>query len=193
MQSSAPSDSKPSRRWHALALAAALSTTPGCDSEPMSADTAEDSETSSTGEVEPFDHANCHAGAVEASLEIGDGAGGFSPATEVDLVYGPQGGYHIVVGLKLEGFEATSPLEARLEGRIDGVRLGSGSLSIGLQCDETEQALLASGLLLVWDATPEQVGNRDVEVFVRVTNGDGDAIENVTMLYVNDPNGASTE
>ncbi len=181
------------RLAHALTVTAAMAlSVPGCDdgaAGPMLQDTGDDS--TSTGEP-PYDSPACHAGEAP-SLEIGDGSGTFVPATELDLVYGPQGGHHIVIGLKLTDFEPSSPIEARLEGRVDGALRGSGSVSIGLQCSESEDALIASGLLLIWDAPPEEVSERDVEVFVRVTNGDGESVENTTTLYVHDNGPGETE
>ena len=117
------------------------------------------------------------------ALEIGDGEVGFVPATEVELVHGPQGGEHITLGLKLTGFEATAPLSASVEGRVDGERMGSVQVALTTECSLEHEALIAAGVRLIWDSTAE-VANRDVEVLARVTNGDGETLEATTTLFV---------
>src|SRR5690606_16727858 len=91
-----------------LALAVA-----GCDGAegPVTTTTEDGGTDTSTGEPEPPPPA-CLPGDETPTLELGNGEAGFMDSDAVTLVYGPQGGYHIVLGLRATYLDASASLSA---------------------------------------------------------------------------------
>lgn len=157
---------------------ATLISGPGCgDDGGASLDTIEAGDEESTGMDDPTP-AGCLPGCGPATLEIGDGSAGFQLADRVQLVAGPQGGYHIVLGLRATHIDASGDLATTFTGSIDGTPHGSESPSITLRCNPGTAALETSGILLIWDAdvAPEDIGGKTATVDVELTDASGSTL-----------------
>jgi hypothetical protein len=110
-----------------------------------------------------------------ASLMLGNGEAGFLDSDAVELVYGPQGGYHIVLGLRATFIDATGELSATINGTVDGQVLGTCSPSLTMSCNSSTRSLETSGILLIWDpgVLPEDIEGKTATVEVTLTDAAG--------------------
>lgn len=137
---------------------------------------SEEASTTSSGDVDttsgpdPIDL--CALGG-EPMLEIGHGNAIFEPfdAYPAELIAGPQGGYHILIGVRGRHLDGSDTAVARLSGSIDGISLGFSAPYADLVC--TPSGLEATNLLLVWDSTPGFLEGRTARVQVELTDTAG--------------------
>ena len=121
---------------------------------------------SATGEDSDGDSDPCMPGG-SPSVELGFGELAFEVLDEdapVELVYGPQGGYHVTMAIQGRYFDSEDFWEVQLSGWIDGVLVGYTAPYGAPRCNTAVGVLEATGLLLVWDAEPEDLHGRVAEV-----------------------------
>jgi hypothetical protein len=132
----------------------------------------------------------CLAG-PDPSLSLGHGELGYlaldSGPTLAELIHGPQGGYHINIGLEATGLDASLPWEAHLEGWIDGTLVGETYPWATMRCNRAADTLQAWGLLLVWDAEPEALHGETTLVEATIVDAAGTQLRATAEYLISDP------
>ncbi|MCB9681326.1 MAG: hypothetical protein H6733_07610 [Alphaproteobacteria bacterium] len=132
----------------------------------------------------------CAADDVAPAIELGVGENAFVAATEGEdatLVHGPQGGFHLNLSLALDGLGAQERLPVVLTGVVDGVQLAYAAPYVTFLCDRDAGRGVAWGLRLIFDAQPEDLAERDVQVTATLDPGDGTSLADTLALHIVDP------
>ena len=96
-------------------------------------------------------------------MEFEDG-----PATPVELIHGPQGGYHSTIAVRAQHMKPDHAYVINLVGTIDGVELGGGTPLSEFRCNHRVEAQEFTGGLLIWDAEPEELHAKRATVNIHV-------------------------
>ena len=95
------------------------------------------------------------------TLTVGHGEHDFMPLlgidTRVELIHGPQGGFHTNIALQAQYIDPTSSYRLLLEGTVGGDSLGYTVPLVEFDCVEDGTRLESTGSFLIWDAQPEQL------------------------------------
>jgi hypothetical protein len=122
--------------------------------------TAKDSDTFDLGDP-------CEPGS-EPQIEIGHGELRFDSIddgdTQVELIHGPQGGYHSNIAIRASYIDPESSYKLELTGTIDDTVMGETVPWISFRCSRVANALQSTGSLLIWDAEPEDLHGRVAHV-----------------------------
>ena len=108
------------------------------------------------------------------TLEIGSGSESFRPlgrAGELELVHGPQNGYHVDVGLRATGLEIGSFIEGHLIGWLGGEIRAEVAPWLDLECRRGGQVGL--GVRLVYEVDPEDLVGRKTRIDAEIIDGRG--------------------
>lgn len=127
----------------------------------------------------------------DPELVIGVGEAGYEPLVEgdpVELVHGPQGGYHVTLALAGRFLDASDKWALTMSGTVDGELWGQTVPYADARCNEDEGRLEAWNLLLIWDdgIPPEQLDGQYAEVEVAVVDAAGTEITATTALTIDD-------
>jgi hypothetical protein len=125
----------------------------------------------------------------EPTLAIGGGVSRFEPLREGDtleLVHGPQGGYHVEIGLRATGLAADDLLSGKLEGWIGDRRLAEVAPWFDFRCNPGV-GQDSWGTLLVYAAQPEDLDGQPTTVVARVIDSRGVEVEAELDLVIEDP------
>lgn len=142
------------------------------------------------GAEEPAETEDCPLDAP-ASLEIGvgnaswvsiDDAGG-----EATLVHGPQGGYHLELGLRAEGLDVSDLASAVVRGSVGGVELAASNTWVQFRCNPATQTADAWNVRLIYEAQPQDLDGRSTEVTATVLDVAGNGFEAAATLTIVDP------
>lgn len=128
----------------------------------------------------------CQLGA-EPTLEIGLGIGEYAPVPdggELPLVHGPQGGYHLEIGLQATHIDASTLVTGHLEGTIDGRRYAEIDPWLDFRCGD--DALSSWGTRLIYDAEPEFLDGKTTTVAAEVTDLEGTTIRTEATFVIRD-------
>lgn len=133
----------------------------------------------------------CLAGR-EPSLELGTGERGYVPLDEVDnsleLIHGPQGGFHLLVGLQARHIATERDLEGSITGRIDGAVIATSEPFVTFRCNGPLDALQAWNILLIYDAQPEDLDGKQTFIEAELVDADGETLRATTEVAIYDPN-----
>ncbi|MEZ5397890.1 MAG: hypothetical protein R2724_34700 [Bryobacterales bacterium] len=128
------------------------------------------------GEADPC--APCASRRCEPGLAIGDGTDGYAPIAdggEVVLVHGPQGGFHVEVGLLATHLDVSTLVTGHLAATVDGEELARVDPWLDFQCGA--DGLEAVGARLVYAGTPETLVGRRTRITARVVDLAGTVVE----------------
>lgn len=126
----------------------------------------------------------------DPTLEIGIGVGGYTAVDngEFPLVHGPQGGYHLEIGLRATHIDGSDLVTGHLDGLIDGERYATIDPWLDFRCEEAEGALVSWGTRLIYDATPEFLDGKLTDVSAEVTDLAGTTVSaSATFTIRDDP------
>lgn len=123
-----------------------------------------------------------HIGTGELAYQALDGDG-----DPIELVHGPQGGFHVVLALEAEGAEATDEWVAEMRGYLDEVQLARAVPYVAMQCNPETDTLQAWGFLLVWDAQPEELDGQRVLIEVDTEDSRGVPLSAAAEFTIEDP------
>jgi len=132
----------------------------------------------------------CKAG-PHPTVTIGHGETEFlnleGAATEVELIHGPQGGFHTNIALEATYLADTVAWETHLEGTIDGELVGETRPYADMRCNHATSTLQGFGLLLIWDAEAADLHGQTATVHATVTDSDGTVVEADAQYVIHDP------
>ncbi len=142
-------------------------------------------------EISTTDHDPCLPG-PSPTLEIGHGELEYialptDTPLEVELIHGPQGGYHVNIALQATQLDQSNPWIIELLGYIDGDLVGETRPYATMRCNGTAEALQSWGLLLIWDAIPAELDGRIANVEATATDASGTSVTATTQLEIWDP------
>jgi hypothetical protein len=132
----------------------------------------------------------CTAGA-DPTLAIGTGETSYVPLDPVaptfDIVHGPQGGYHVLVGLEATQMDTSDLLAADLKGTIDGVLMGETQPWVQMRCNGRTETQQSWNNRLIWDAQPEDLDGRTAHIEATVTDPRGTSVSAAVDALLYDP------
>jgi hypothetical protein len=129
----------------------------------------------------------CEPGSAP-SVDIGTGEQAYEPMpAEVELVHGPQGGYHVVVAFDASHLDASGVIEGVVEGTIDGEVVAVSEPFFELACNPDTQTLQAWGQLLIYPLTPLELDGQPTTITARLTDVGGAAAEGSVQTTIVDP------
>ena len=124
-------------------------------------------------------------------LTLGTGEVAYEPLTEspLTLVYGPQGGQHVLIGLAGRGLTTDDALASELTGHIGGALAARSTPYVTFRCNASEGTQQAWNLFLVLveGVTPQDVHDQDMDVHVTLTDTEGRTLEASATVHVYDP------
>lgn len=126
----------------------------------------------------------------DVTLELGTGETAFEPleaGAAVELVHGPQGGFHTYVGFAATGLDASSQWTAEIEGTLGGELLAESAPILNMRCDHADGRLESWGTLLIWEAQPEDLDGQPITVTAWVTDAAGVTLSDTIDLVIDDP------
>ena len=133
----------------------------------------------------------CKSGG-EPFLEIGQGDTLFATlepeGTVMDLVYGPQGGYHLTMALRGGYFDATSFMGVTLIGSIEGENQAETNHWLNMECGSDKAYLEATNTLLIFNdgLTPEALQGKEVEVEATLVDYRGVRVKDTVNVLISE-------
>lgn len=124
----------------------------------------------------------CKAG-PEPTLQTGTGLLDFTPLADgdpVELVYGPQGGYHVEMAFQTTYLQARDLVAGTLTGRLDETAVFTATPWFQLQCEADVQVATGVRLFLVGD--PEAVLGQPITVDVLLTDTEGSTLTDSVVV-----------
>ena len=135
----------------------------------------------STGEADPC------APSDAPTLAIGLGLTGYE-ATEdgapFPLIHGPQGGFHLEIGLFATGIAADELVSGEIHGLIDGEEYASAFPRLDLRC--VTDGRESYGTLLVYNSTPDFLDGKTTTIQATVTGTDGATVSTEASFVIED-------
>lgn len=125
----------------------------------------------------------------DPTLEIGLGLGEYTPIPdggEFPLIHGPQGGYHLEIGLRATFVDGSDLVSGELVGTIDGVEHARATPWVDLRCDDAGEALTSWGTLLIYDQTPDFLDGKTTVITARLTDLEGTTVEATSTFVIRD-------
>ncbi len=129
----------------------------------------------------------------DPTLEIGLGLSGFEPLPEGEpfpLIHGPQGGYHLEVGLRATNLvQDAGFLQAVMIARVDGMTEDAVSYPyVDLRCVRDYRESYGSLLVFPDPAvnTPDFLDGKEVEIEVSVTDDAGTVVVTTSTYVIQD-------
>lgn len=127
-----------------------------------------------------------------ATLEIGKGERSYAPMESddgvVQLVHGPQGGFHVVISLRATYLDDSRPVVVHMTGEVEGEKVADVMSYLTFRCNGTDRVLEAWGALLLFDATPEELDGRELLISATAMDAVGTVVTASTTALIIDPN-----
>ena len=93
----------------------------------------------------------------EPTLEIGTGDASFeSLGDTTQLVHGPQGGFHLLLSLRVTHLLGSEFMGGEVTGSIDGVQMADERPWLDFTCNTDTESLETSGHFLIYDTWPDE-------------------------------------
>ena len=133
----------------------------------------------------PPDPAGCEPSEDDPTLEIGKGETEYEAMDAgdgtIEVINGPQGGYHVEVGFEATGLDAADRWAVVLSGDADGFE-ASSSPFVTMRCNNATATLQSWGHLLIWDLDLESEDGSDLDgliadIHASATDASGTVIE----------------
>ncbi len=124
----------------------------------------------------------------EPEVEIGTGESAFAPlGPRTELVHGPQGGYHLLIALRMRYFDASTFLGADVIGTVDGEPLARTQPWLEATCEREPRALESAGTFLIYDGQPEDLHGLTTTIRVDVQDVSGHRASAEAQTQIWDP------
>jgi len=106
--------------------------------------------------------------------------------TEVELIHGPQGGFHSTIAVRAQQLDLGISYHIQLVGTIDGIEMGWGTPYSLFRCNHQVGAQEFTGGLLIWDAQPEDLHGKVANVDITVIDPTHEAADGSTTVVAQD-------
>lgn len=128
----------------------------------------------------------------EPTLEIGTGENRYTSLDDVDdvldIVHGPQGGYHVVIALEASYLDASDLMLGQLTGTIGGEEKASSAPWIQMRCNPNRDMLQSWNHLLIWDVEdPAEIDGERATISATVTDSLGATVSAEAEADLYDP------
>ncbi|MCK6514100.1 hypothetical protein L6R46_03485 [Myxococcota bacterium] len=104
-----------------------------------------------------------------------------------EIIHGPQGGVHALIGLAATYADASDLWTAQLTGRIDGAVAAEAFPYLEARCNGAAGELQTWGTLLVWELSPEALDGATAEIDATVTDAAGTTLSASITATLFDP------
>ena len=127
----------------------------------------------------------------EPWLALGQGEIAFEELTDepLEIIHGPQGGYHVVLAVEAGHMDQSSWVYSVLEGRVDGELVAHTEPFVTLRCNADAGAQQGWNLFLIYEegVEPEQVHGTTMDVEATLTDQLGNTASAKATIDVWDP------
>ena len=106
--------------------------------------------------------------------------------TNVELIHGPQGGFHSTIAVRGTHLDLETSYHIRLVGTIDGTEMGWGTPYSLFRCNYQAGAQEYTGGLLIWDASPEDLHGKVANVDITVIDPTKESAEGGPTVVAQD-------
>lgn len=106
--------------------------------------------------------------------------------TKVELIHGPQGGFHSTIAVRAQHLGLLTAYHIRLVGSIDGVEMGWGTPYSQFRCNYQAGAQEYTGGLLIWDAQPEDLHDKVANLEITVLDPTEESAEGGPVTVAQD-------
>jgi len=124
-------------------------------------------------------------------LELGGGTTAFDllePGATIELVHGPQGGYHLELGLRATGLDSSDLAAATLEGTVDGSVMAVSSPWLQFRCNPATGTYDAWPTNLIYDTEdPASLDNVNTDITAVLVDAAGVEFSASLTLTIDDP------
>ncbi len=114
-----------------------------------------------------------------SAMEAGDGT--------IELVHGPQGGFHTVIALEAVEADASAEWTVQIRGYLADVERATTTPYVSMQCNQQTGTLQSWGFLLIWDAQPEELDEQQVRIEAEGQDAAGVALSAEAEVVIEDP------
>lgn len=128
------------------------------------------------------------------TLVIGTGDQAFEPMpAEVELIHGPQGGYHVFVSFEAQHLDGGAVVGSEVEGTIGGVIVATTAPWLELRCNPDTLTQQAWGTLLIYSdgqvgaLTPEEIDGQPTDITATLTDATGNSATGTARTIIVDP------
>ena len=122
------------------------------------------------GACQPEELDGC-APSSEPGLELGAGTRAFVEApTEMTLLQGPQGGYHLEISLRAKNIAIDTPVAIDIEGVVNGETLAWTELWVEFKCNVETNSAEALGVHLMYDGTADELHEQTTEIYATLVH-----------------------
>jgi hypothetical protein len=119
------------------------------------------------------------------TLVVGTGDVGFEPVGDtVELVHGPQGGFHVYVGLEATHIDNSEFVAGVLTGTIGGVVVTTERPFVDFRCNPDTHTLQSWGTLLIYPLQPEELDQQETTITADIMPGDLEVSASLTTVIV---------
>lgn len=131
--------------------------------------------------------AGCDPGA-EPTLVLGTGDVAFEPVIDhVELVHGPQGGYHVYLGFEATHLDTSEFALAFVEGTIGGEVVARTQPYLDLRCNPETGTQQSWGTLLIYPLTPAELDGQETVITATVTDVTDREVSATLTTTIDDP------
>ncbi len=127
-------------------------------------------------------------------LTVGTGTGGFESLDDGDLwplVYGPQGGVHLDVGIRAVDLDLDDLVAGQLEAEVDSRVVASSEPWLDFRC--TGDSLQSWGTRLIFEVdigdVESELADRDVTVRAELTDRQGTSVSGEGVFVIDNTRG----
>ena len=125
------------------------------------------------------------------TLRLGTGELAYEALPEqgasLEIIHGPQGGVHVLIGLAAAYADASDLWTAHLTGRIDGAVAAEAFPYLEARCNGAAGELQTWGTFLVWELSPEALDGATAVIDAEVTDAAGTALTASLTASLFDP------
>lgn len=125
------------------------------------------------------------------TLRLGTGELAYEALPEqgasLEIIHGPQGGVHVLIGLAAAYADASDLWTAHLTGRIDRAVAAEAFPYLEARCNGAAGELQTWGTLLVWELSPEALDGATAEIDATVTDAAGTTLSASITATLFDP------
>ncbi len=122
------------------------------------------------------------------TLTIGTGETAYAALGDtLELVHGPQGGYHVLIGFEATHLDTSAFAIGLVEGTIGGEIVARTAPYLDFRCNPETGTLQSWGTLLIYPLLPEELDNEETHLTATVTDAAGLEVVAERTTVIDDP------